>query len=210
MGAYGVYTTQHNAMSEANLPYMLPGPTKNDVYSAESANGSISVAPGEYRFGMFSSAGTAWYMFANCVANINLAAGDTLNVSFNQGTIRFDLVSAANPIVVSTTAHNGEGAAVTCGSIAHSVRGGAVEDDCVAFVSSDTFLFAEAVLVGKPGDANHDREVNIMDALHILRYSIGSDGGFDLYGLYCADFNKDGVIDLIDAMAVMRASFITD
>ena len=205
-------TTQHNAMSDANLPYMLPGPTKNDVYTTEDAFGEIEVAPGTYRFGVFALlGGNTWYMFPGCVAEITLEAGDTLNVSFNPDT-GFDFLhtSAANPIVISATAHNGEGAPVTYGSIAHSVRGEAGESDCVAFVSSDTFLFAEALLVGKPGDANHDREIDLMDALLIMRHALGEDCGFDLYELYCADLNKDGAIDLLDAVSVMRASLITE
>lgn len=206
-------TSVHNAMSADNLPYMLPGPTKDDVYTDMYPNGEVEVEPGTYRFGVFSKIDmgtrTYWYL-APGVAEVTLAAGDTLHVTFNTDTgCEYRHVSGANPIVVST-AHNGEGAPVTYGSIAHSVRGETDESDCVAFVSSDTFLFAEALLVGKPGDANHDREIDLMDALLIMRHALGEDCGFDLYELYCADLNKDGAIDLLDAVAVMRASLITE
>ncbi|MDO4567884.1 MAG: family 20 glycosylhydrolase [Clostridia bacterium] len=68
---------------------------------------------------------------------------------------------------------------------------------------ADTLLFAEAVLCGVRGDANHDGIVNASDALHILRCMLGM-CELDVYGVYCADMDDDGRITVQDAMLILR------
>ncbi len=63
--------------------------------------------------------------------------------------------------------------------------------------------FSEAVLMGVAGDANHDRQTDMLDALIAMRYSL-ENGEIDTYGRICADMNSDNCIDLIDALSIMR------
>lgn len=53
------------------------------------------------------------------------------------------------------------------------------------------------------GDANCDGELNVTDALLILRYAIRL-ADLSEEGIMLADYNGDGVVDLTDALLVMR------
>ncbi|MBR3298598.1 MAG: hypothetical protein IKI64_05270 [Clostridia bacterium] len=84
------------------------------------------------------------------------------------------------------------------GETTNSVVGNVVADQsCIDF--------SEAVLMGVAGDANHDRQTDIIDALIAMRYSL-ENGEIDIYGRICADMNYDNRIDLIDALSIMRLS----
>ena len=78
------------------------------------------------------------------------------------------------------------------------------------YADIETFNFAEAVLVGVLGDANHDHFVDMVDTLVVMRYASGIGVELDAYGKYCANFNRDGVIDLTDALSIMRSVLNSD
>ena len=63
--------------------------------------------------------------------------------------------------------------------------------------------FVEAVHYGILGDADHDGCVCLMDALAVMR-SVLNGTSLGVYGAYCADMNRDGVIDMTDALSLMH------
>lgn len=84
------------------------------------------------------------------------------------------------------------------GETTNSVVGNVIADQsCIDF--------SEAVLMGVAGDANHDRQTDMSDALIAMRHSLGN-ADVDLYGRICADMNSDNRIDLTDALSIMRLS----
>lgn len=53
-----------------------------------------------------------------------------------------------------------------------------------------------------PGDADGDGAVSIVDALLVLRYSMGIEP--DIGNFSAADVNGDGIVDLMDALEILR------
>lgn len=71
--------------------------------------------------------------------------------------------------------------------------------------SMNTLMCAEAMLYGIMGDADGDGEVSFMDAIVAMRHALGG-SQLDAYGSYCADINRDGTIDLTDALYIMHTA----
>ena len=82
---------------------------------------------------------------------------------------------------------------------------GADDEDGVYFIVSISFTVEEPILWG---DANGDGEVNLEDALLLMRYLIGTDTVDDENLEWC-DVNGDGVVDLSDALLIMRKAMGT-
>jgi hypothetical protein len=57
------------------------------------------------------------------------------------------------------------------------------------------------------GDASVDGHTNIVDAMFVAQYTVGS-RPLDLYEFTCADTNDDGHVDIVDAMHI--AQFTVD
>ena len=57
------------------------------------------------------------------------------------------------------------------------------------------------------GDASVDGHTNIVDAMFVAQYTVGS-RPLDLYELTCGDTNDDGHVDIVDAMHI--AQFAVD
>ena len=72
-------------------------------------------------------------------------------------------------------------------------------------ISADPSLadFAAALFYGVMGDADRDGAVTAIDALLVMRGSLG-DLELGTYGSFCADMNRDGSIDMADALSILR------
>ncbi|MBR5947722.1 MAG: BspA family leucine-rich repeat surface protein [Clostridia bacterium] len=68
----------------------------------------------------------------------------------------------------------------------------------------DAFDFAVAVIADFRGDLNRDGEINMIDALLVMRSVLGS-ATLTPAGVYCADTNRDGIVNMLDALEIMRS-----
>ncbi|MBR3297646.1 MAG: VWA domain-containing protein [Clostridia bacterium] len=68
----------------------------------------------------------------------------------------------------------------------------------------NTLRCAEAMLYGTMGDADGDGEISLLDVVTAMRHALGADQ-LDAYGCYCADLNRDGVVDMLDVLLIMHA-----
>ncbi len=71
-------------------------------------------------------------------------------------------------------------------------------------VSDQSVLdFTEAVVAGVTGDANHDRQVDMIDALFVMRCSLDACEP-DAYGKVCGDVDSNYALDMLDAVSIIR------
>ncbi len=213
------YSSAHYVSNTTTLVSSIPSNAVNDLSATVTDTSKvyrIEVEPGDYRVGIYFKNirnGTNWWFNPS---------GGADNIRLAPGQVKYYRVEGKAVTVYnsyngpSTDQHNimpmrGDAAApATSGTVrTQALRGaGSFNDGELTYITSnaDTLLFAEAVLAGVDGDANHDRVADLMDALLIMRCSLGQDTGLDIYGRYCADYNRDGEIDVTDALFVMRAS----
>lgn len=69
----------------------------------------------------------------------------------------------------------------------------------------DLTEFVDAVYCGVTGDADFDGIVTVIDALIVMRSSMGQ-STLGLYAAYCADVDKNGTVNMADAVEILRMS----
>lgn len=86
-----------------------------------------------------------------------------------------------------------------------TVIGVAAFKNCTALSDMTSYTAAEQPPVVKPtrvpGDADGDGEVNVMDALEILKYDVGWDVEINLEN---ADVDASGTVDVMDALEILK------
>ncbi len=187
------------------MEYLIPGGAGSTVPNGSSRLG-VEIEPGTYDLFVLTSAngGAMWYFRGqqSRMNDVTLTDGSVVDIRYN-----------GNDVVVTITPGSSGNA-----SASESTKGGAsgspsaLKSDAPAsselshpiYADIETFNFAEAILCGVEGDANHDRRADVLDALTVMRHCLGSDSGIDAYGRYCGDLNRDLLVDLLDAVAILR------
>lgn len=184
----------------AAMEYLIPGDADID---GTIANGStytnIEIDPGTYDFYILTKINNAWQWRGeqSWFDDIYLPAGTVVDISYNGG---IDIVvnittDPSNSVRFTTSVDKPTlgGVQLSSGGLMYPI-----------FANIETFNFAEAILAGKLGDANHDRRVDITDAVLVMRRALGMKVELDAYGKYCADFNKDRTTDIADVLGIIR------
>lgn len=183
--------------------YLIPTNAGPDGPYAESGSQitSFEIDPGTYDLFVLTKQTTGWFWRSGGGHDdLVLTAGMVVNIYYDYANVVVSYGSA-NSV---QPAPDGAELPTRGGSV--QLASGAPHGGHPIYADIETFNFAEAILAGVRGDANHDRRLDMADALLVMRRALGCEIELDAYGRYCADFNRDCAIDVTDALNIMRSA----